>query len=208
MYVFPYPTRVSLILSRLYRVWDFLRFFVSPPPTPDRAPRLSSLGSGPPYDATVSLGHRALRLAAVVAGYKLASPSLSRLPTHLSYHSVGSRAISPLHPTLYHRPRSRSRSRSCPHPCPRAHSCPRPRSRPHHRPCSRHCFLFSVPGALFSPRYHIVGQAPSLAPEAAGYLQALPPVYRDNAACGMAVPSSSRASFATLGKKYLVAGIY
>ena len=41
---------------------------------------------------------------------------------------------------------------------------------------------------LFSPRYHIVGHAPGRAPEGAGYLQAPPPVYRDDAACAMAVP--------------------
>ena len=48
--------------------------------------------------------------------------------------------------------------------------------------------LAPVPGTLFSPHYHIVGQAPGLVPKASGYLQAPPPVYRNDAACGMAVP--------------------
>ena len=89
------------------------------------------------------------------------------------------------HPTLYSRPRSRSRFR--PFPGPRAHSRARSRSRPCPRPCPRDGFLPPVPGALLSVRYHIVGHAPDLVPETADYPQAPPPVYRDDAACGMAV---------------------
>ena len=94
---------------------------------------------------------------------------------------------SPLQPHLYYRPRSRSCSR--PHPFSRAHSrtCLRSRSRP--RSCSCHRFLFSVPGALFSSRYHIVRQVPGLAPKAVGYLQGPPSVYRDDGECGRLVSS-------------------
>ena len=45
-----------------------------------------------------------------------------------------------------------------------------------------------VLGALSSPRYHIVGQASGRAREAAGHLQAPPPVYIDNVTDGMTVP--------------------
>ena len=40
----------------------------------------------------------------------------------------------------------------------------------------------------FFPRYHIVGQAPDLTSEAAGYLQATVFIYRHDAACLMAAP--------------------
>ena len=114
------------------------------------------------------------------------SPPLSRLPTHHDNHFGGSQALSAFHlpPSSLDRPRSRSRSRL--YACPRVHSRPRPRPHSclHLRPCSRHRFFLSVPGTLFSPRYHIiVRQALGLAPKAAGYLQALPPVYRDDAVC-------------------------
>ena len=102
-------------------------------------------------------------LAAAAADYSLASPPLSRLPPHLYYPFVYSRALSPVHPPLRSRPRS----------CPRL------------RPCSHHRFLPSVPRARFSPRYHIISPAPGLTPEAAGYLLAPPPVCRDDAAYGM-----------------------
>ena len=126
-------------------------------------------------------------LATVVAGYSLASPTLSRLSTHLFYHFEGSQALSPLSPQFHSYPGSRSRS--CPHLCTRAYSHPRPRSRPRLRPCYRNRFLPFGPGTLFSPRYHIIGQEPGLAPEATGcYLQVPPPIYRDDAARGMAVP--------------------
>ena len=129
-------------------------------------------------------------LAGVIAGYSLASPPLSRLPSHLYYHFVTPQALSPLHPYFYSPPRSRShsRSRSRLQPYPRARSRTHPLSCPRPRLCPRHHFPPPVPGTLLSPRYHIVGQAPSLTPEAAGYLQAPPPVYIDNDACGMAVP--------------------
>ena len=68
------------------------------------------------------------------------------------------------------------------------HSRPRSRSTPRPRPSSRPCFQSIFPGALFSSRYLIVGQAPGHAPDVVGYLQASPPIYRDDAACGMKVP--------------------
>ena len=126
----------------------------------------------------------------MVAGYLLAPPPLSRLPTHPFYNFGGFQALSPLHLHLYSH--SRSRSRSCPNPCPCAHSLTRPRSRPRSRPCSRHRFHLLVPGTLFSPRYHTVGQASGLAPEkllATCRCHLLPTVYSvDDAARGMAVP--------------------
>ena len=88
------PKFPSFFTSRLYRSWGFLHFFVPPRPSLDPSPRLPSPGSGPPHDGTVLLRHRVLRLAAVVAGYKLASSPLSRLPNHLFYHFLGSRALS------------------------------------------------------------------------------------------------------------------
>ena len=98
--------------------WSFLRFSASPPPSfPDYLPRLPSLGSGTPHDATVSLERRVLRLwLLVTVGV---APSLSRAssdPPLQCYHFAGSRALSPLHPPRRSRPRSRSRS--CPHPYP------------------------------------------------------------------------------------------
>ena len=56
------------------------------------------------------------------------------------------------------------------------------------RPCSHHRLLPAVPDALFSPSYHIVGQAPNIRPKASGYQQAPHHAYRDDAACGMVVP--------------------
>ena len=129
-------------------------------------------------------------LATVIAGYSLASSAFSCLRTQLYCHFVVSQVLSPLHPHFYSRLRSLSdsRSRSRPHLYPRAHPRTRPPSRPRPRPRSRHCFLPPVPGTLFSSRYHIAGQAPGFVPEAAGNLQAPPPVYREDVACGMAVP--------------------
>ena len=105
------------------------------------------------------------------------------------HHFEISQALAPLHPHICSRPRplsrSRSRSRFRLHPYPRANSRTCPPSRPRSRSCFRHRLLPPVPGALFSPRFHIVGQAPSLAVEAAGYLQAPPLVCRNDTACGM-----------------------
>ena len=90
-------------------------------------------------------------------------------------------ALSPLHPTL----RSSPRSHSSPPPLPsRAPLCSRSRRRP--SPCSRHRFLALAHHARYSPWYQIVRQAPGLAPEVSEYLQALSPVYSDDAACEMA----------------------
>ena len=105
----------------------------------------------------------ALGLPALVAGYSSASSPLSRLPTRLYRDFVDSQALSPFHPHLYSRPRSRSRSR--PHSPLRAHSRTHPCSRPHPRTFSRQYFLPSVLGALFSPRYHIVGRRRILCPK-------------------------------------------
>ena len=118
----------------------------------------------------------------MAAGYSLALPPFSRLPTHLYHHFEGSQALSTLYPHLYSRPRSRSPL------CTRAHSHTCPPSRPRPRPCSRHRFPLLVPGATFSTRCHIVGQLSGLAPEAAGYLQAPPPVYGADATSRMAIP--------------------
>ena len=68
---------------------------------------------------------------------------------------------------------------------PSLHS--RPHSRPYPRPCSRHGLLPPVPGARFSSLYH-KRQASDLVPGAVDYLQAQSPIYRDYAACGIAVP--------------------
>ena len=53
---------------------------------------------------------------------------------------------------------------------------------------SRYRFPPLVPGALFSPRYYIVGQASGLAPEAFGYLQTPPSVYGVDVAGEMTAP--------------------
>ena len=121
------------------------------------------------------------------------APFLASSTPPLLYHFICSRAISSLHPPLLLcRLSPRSRPRSCfrPYSSPRrcSRSRPRPRSHPNPRPCSRRRFLPPVRGTWFSPRYNIVGQASCFAPEAAGYLQAPPLVYKDNAACGMTVP--------------------
>ena len=108
--------------------------------------------------------------------YSMASPSLSRLPAHLF----------PLHPTLNSHLRSRSRFR--PHPCSPAEPRTPRRSRLGSGPCSRHDFLFIIPVALISPRYHVVGQALCVALEASDYLQVPSPVYKDYAARGKEVP--------------------
>ena len=55
-------------------------------------------------------------------------------------------------------------------------------------PVSRHDFLFIIPVALISPRYHVVGQALCVALEASDYLQVPSPVYKDYAARGKEVP--------------------
>ena len=107
-------------------------------------------------------------LSTVIAGYSLVSPPLLRLPTDLYFNFKASQALYPLHLCVYTRPRPRSRSHS--HSFLRAHRCTSPRSRPRPRLRSRHRFLVFIPDALFFPRHDIVGQAPDLAPEAAGYL--------------------------------------
>ena len=109
-----------------------------------------------------------------------------RPSTHLYNHFIGSWALSPVHSSfrscLYSRSGSRLHSR------PRARSCPRSCSRPRSHPCSCDHVLLFIPVARFIPRYQIVGQAPSLAPEAADYMQTLPSVYRAYIAYGVIVP--------------------
>ena len=111
-------------------------------------------------------------LMAVATGYSLASPPPSRLPTHLYYPFEGSQTLSPLHPPFY----TGQSLPSCPFPSlfssPYLLSSPFPISRPW---CP----------VLRSVQHRV--QAPGLAPEAAGYLQGPPPVYRDDVACGMVV---------------------
>ena len=131
---------------------------------PDSIFCFSSLGSGPQHDATVSLGHRVLRLWPLVHRRRRLLSKTFR-PT-----------LSPLHwfPDSLSPPLSSLFSPSS------LSSCLFPSSfRPRPRPCFRHhyCFLPPVPGTVFSPPYHIVGQAPGLAPEAANYLEVPLPVY-------------------------------
>ena len=120
------------------------------------------MGSGPPHDATVSLGRRVLRLWLLVTRWRH-PPSrvfrpiyrwrhLSPIPPlyHQHFESESCQALFPLHPHLYSLPRSRSHSRphSYPRPQFRAHFRARPRS----RSCSRQrprFLLLLLPGALF-----------------------------------------------------------
>ena len=153
----------------------------------DPVPLLTPLGSGPQHDTMVSLGCRVLWLRywlLVGVAHLFASSNPPLIPLRNF-----PRSLSPLLSSLF------SSSFSLPfplpfspHPCPYAYSHTRPPSWPHRRRCSRHRFLPTFPDPLFSPRHHMVGQAPGLAPEATGYLQAPFPVYRDEAVCGIAVP--------------------
>ena len=115
---------------------------------------------------------------------------VSYLPTYLYYHLEGSQSPSLVYPNLFFS-RPRSCSRSDPHPGVLAHSrttCSRSHPRP--CPCFRNRFLLLVPGSSFSCRYHIVGQTPSLSPEATGYLRVPPSACGVDAASGiMAAPS-------------------
>ena len=175
-YAFSPSARVSPVF--LITSVNFLGFLVILRPCstiPDHVPCLPSLGAGPQHDVTASLGRRLLPLWLLVTRWYRPLLMFSDPPL-LSLHKFPD-SLSPL-PSSLSRPRSCSGSRS--HPCPRAHFRPRPRS--------RHRFLPLVPGALFSPRFHMVVEAPGLAPKAAGYLQAPYPVYREDAACGMVVP--------------------
>ena len=144
-------------------------------------PRLPSLGSGPPQDATVSLGRQVLRLLLLVTRWR---HLISRV-----FHPISIIVSLRRFPGYVSPPPSSPFSSPFPFPPPSLSSCSFPSSSsfpspPH--PCSRHR---PVPGTRFSPRYHIVGQAAGLALKAAGHLQAPPPVYRDDNVCGMAVPN-------------------
>ena len=114
------------------------------------------------------------------------------------YYIAYNRATRPCHPCftvtltlVLSREDPRSCSRSDPHPGVLAHSrttCSRSHPRP--CPCFRNRFLLLVPGSSFSCRYHIVGQTPSLSPEATGYLRVPPSACGVDAAPGiMAAPS-------------------
>ena len=109
---------------------------------------------------------------AVAVGYPFTAP-LARLPPHLYYHLVGPQALSlssPLHPCPYTRP----------------------------VPFGHVSSLQSL-GVWFSLQYNMVGQAPGLAPGAACYLQAPPPVCRDGATFGMIASAVKRTKTAAGG---------
>ena len=131
---------------------------------PNPVPRILSLGSGPQHDAMVSLGRRVLRLCLLV--------TCSRHPPSRVFRSGLSllfTLISILVPIFS----------PVPAPIPTLVLIPVLIFPPAPAP---------VPGALFSLWYHIDGPAPGLARKAASYLQGPYLVYRDDAACGMAVP--------------------
>ena len=156
VYVFLISARVSLVsLVAFTNLAVFLALLRHVFTLLDAVSRLQFLGSGPQHESTVSPWTSVL--AAAIAGYSLESPAFSRLPTHLCHHSVRPR-LSSLHPHPYSRSRSPLRSCSIPTlvliPVLVFPPVPTP-----------------VPGALFSTRYHIVGQVPGTAPQNAGYLQ-------------------------------------
>ena len=144
--------------SRLQLLWGFLRLSASPPPSP-----ILPLASRP-WAPVLSMMRRSrgsvwpcgcgcwllVGVACLLASFDPPSLSLRKFPGSLS-------------------------------PPPHLHS--RPRYLSVLAPIHTLVLILvpvlpPVPGALFAPGYHVVGQAPGLAPEAAGYLQAPSPVCR------------------------------
>ena len=159
----------------------FLALFRLSSTLPNPVFRLPSLGSGSQHDATVSL---------VLVGVALVLPSFDPplLPLLIS------QALSALHSHSHYRScslscsGSRSRFTSRPRAYPHVHTRTRPPFRSGPRPCTRRRFLPPVLRALLSLPYHMYGPALSLAREATGYLQAPPPGYTNDTACGIVVP--------------------
>ena len=124
--------------SRLHLLWDLLRFFASPPPSPilSLAFRRWALVLSRMRDGLTGESG----LAAAIADYPFASCAFSRLPTP---------ALSPSHPHVYSR--SRARSHSCSPPYPIAHLHTRiPFLSPFSSP-STSPLLLSFPSPLPSP---------------------------------------------------------
>ena len=159
---------------------------------PAPVPRLPSLGSRPPHDAIVSLGRRVLRLWLLVPRWRHPLCRVFRPISTITSYVPGIFLPSTLLFVFV--------------PVPASTPASIPILLIVHIPV---LILVPVPvpvtvsylpplvplTVLFSRRYHIVGQAPGLAPEAADYPQAPPPAYRDDAACVIAMPDLLLCSF-------------
>ena len=176
----PYPT------SLLQFLWSFLGFYASFPPSPtlylaSRPWALVLRMIRPSYCGVGSCGCGCKVLVGVARLLASSDPPL------LSPYKFSGYLSSPppfIFSSLFSL-MSLSRSRSCPYPRAHPRTCifsrphprPRPRPRPDPCPCSRHRFLPPIPGVLFSPQYHIYGQASELVPEAGGFLMVPPPAF-------------------------------